>query len=129
MLIFSLFITLMLSSTMILFGLVFLKNPPEDINSLYGYRTRMSSINQETWDYAHEYSGSVWLRTGLFVLMGSLVLIFLLRNTKEYQRYMMTLFYVQMGLMLMVIPVTERALKKRFDKEGNRLSLVNKEDH
>jgi len=125
MFIFSLFMTLMLSLTMILFGFVFLKRPPENINSLFGYRTRMSSINQETWDFAHEYSGRIWLRTGLFVLVGSIVLIFVLKNTKEYEKYMMTLFYIQMGLMLMVIPFTEKALRKRFDKEGNRIQKEN----
>jgi uncharacterized membrane protein len=129
MLIFSLIMTLMLTLTMILFGLVFQKKPPENINSLYGYRTRMSSKNQETWDFAHEYSGRVWLRTGSFLLIGSMVLIFLLRNTKDYEKYMMTLFYFQMGLMLMVIPVTERALRKSFDKEGNRLLKENRNNH
>ena len=84
----------------------------------------MSSINQETWDYAHEYAGRVWLRTGHFVLGGSMVLIFLLKNTKKYENYMMALFYIQMGLMLMVIPFTEKALRKRFDKEGRRTEQV-----
>jgi len=121
MMAFSFFMTLMLTLTMIAFGFIFLKKPPKNINSLYGYRTRMSSINQETWDFAHGYSGRVWLRTGVYVLVGSMVLIILLRNSKEYERYMLTLFYIQMGFMLMVIPLTEKALRKSFDKEGNRL--------
>jgi len=106
---------------MIVFGLIFLKKPPKNINSLYGYRTRMSSVNQETWDFAHEYSGRVWLRTGVYVLVGSMVLMLLLKNSKDFERYMLTMFYVQMGFMLMVIPLTEKALRKSFDKEGNRL--------
>ena len=129
MMIFSFFMTLVLTLTMIVFGLIFLKKPPKNINSLYGYRTRMSSINQETWDFAHEYSGGVWLRTGFSVLVGSMVFIFLLRNTKDYEKYVMTLFYFQMGLMLMVIPVTERALRKSFDKEGNRYLKGNRNNH
>lgn len=121
MMIFSFLMTLMLTLTMIVFGLVFLKRPPRNINSLYGYRTRMSSKNQETWDFAHEYAGRVWLNTGLFALACSIAVIILLKNSKDYERYMLTLFYIQMGFMMMVIPLTEKALRKSFDKDGNKL--------
>ncbi len=81
----------------------------------------MSRKNQETWDFAHEYAGKVWMKSGFFVLVVSIILIVLLRNTKEYDHYMLNLFYVQMALMMVVIPMTEKALRKHFDKEGNRL--------
>ena len=35
----GIFMTLVLSATMIGFGRLFQKNPPQEINSLYGYRT------------------------------------------------------------------------------------------
>ena len=43
---------------MIIFGQLFQKRPPGQINSVYGYRTKMSMLNMDTWDYAHRYFGT-----------------------------------------------------------------------
>ena len=48
--IFMFMTTLLIPVMMIVFGLIFLKNPPKEINWAYGYRTSMSMKNQETWD-------------------------------------------------------------------------------
>jgi len=120
MLVFSLFMTALLSFTMIGFGLVFIKHPPKDINAVYGYRTRMSSINEDTWSFAHHYSGVFWKRSGTIMLLLSLPVIILMRDFPHYEDYMLILFYFQMAALLAVIPVTEKALKRTFDKEGKR---------
>ncbi len=49
---------------MIIFGAVFVKFPPEDINAFYGYRTRNSMRNQGNWDFAQRYWGRCALYTG-----------------------------------------------------------------
>ncbi|MFH5835277.1 SdpI family protein [Proteiniclasticum sp. C24MP] len=126
MVVFSLFMTLLLTSTMMIFGTVFLKKPPKEINALFGYRTRMSSVNAETWYFAHRYAGEVWVRTGITVTAASMLLILLLKNSENFESYMLILFYLQMASMLMVIPLTEKALRKRFDKEGNRLQQTSR---
>lgn len=60
MLIFALIMTTIMSLTMIWFGYSFIKNPPDVINSVIGYRTSMSLKNMDTWTFAHKYSGKVW---------------------------------------------------------------------
>ena len=50
--IFVLAMDLLLPGVMIGFGREFMKNPPKEINPGYGYRTAMSSKNQDTWDFA-----------------------------------------------------------------------------
>lgn len=117
---FALFITTLLSLTMMGFGVIFIKRPPSTINGLYGYRTRMSSLNEETWRFAHDYSGKIWVRSGVITLLLSLPLIAFLRTSPRYEDYMQILFYFQMAALLAVIPITERALKRTFDREGNR---------
>ncbi|MGX7108662.1 SdpI family protein [Facklamia miroungae] len=42
---------------------------PNKINSLYGYRTKMSMKNKETWQFAHQHSGNVWIKFGLILLL------------------------------------------------------------
>ncbi len=47
--IFMFCMVLLLPVTMIFFGRRLYCNPPEDINSLYGYRTRRSMRNRDIW--------------------------------------------------------------------------------
>lgn len=121
MLAFSLSITVLLSLTMIGFGHIFIKRPPKNINALYGYRTRMSCLNEDTWKFAHRYSGQVWSKSGMIMTILSLPIIIGLRKTERYEDYMLILFYFQMAVLLAVIPITERALRRIFDKNGIRL--------
>jgi uncharacterized membrane protein len=120
MLEFSLIMTLILSLTMIGFGYLFIKKPPRTINYWYGYRTGMSGRNQDTWDFAHAYAGRVWLKSGWLTLLVSVPAVYLLRRTSNFEDLVLGLFYIQMMVLLLVIPITERALRKTFDREGKR---------
>ena len=69
---FWLFITVMdliIPVFMIGLGILFIKRPPVKVNHWYGYRTRMSMKNRDTWDFAHRYAGKIWLITGWIILL------------------------------------------------------------
>ena len=55
--IFVLAMDLLIPGVMIGFGKEFQKNPPTEINPGFGYRTAMSSKNQDTWDFAQKRMG------------------------------------------------------------------------
>lgn len=120
MLIFASIMTMIMSLTMIGFGYLFIKRPPNEINSVIGYRTKMSTKNKETWKFAHKYSGKVWIMSGTFTAIISFLLIIALNNFKSYNQIMLGLFYIQIIILLLVIPLTELALRKNFDKNGIR---------
>ncbi len=106
------------------FGWRFMKKPPQDINGAYGYRTSMSMKNQDTWEFAHQVCGRVWWRMGWLVLALSAALLAWMetRPGGEQTNWLLgTLAALAEAavLILTIIPV-ERALKKTFDKEGNR---------
>lgn len=128
MLAFSLIMTAIMSLSMIGFGFLFVKKPPKEINSVLGYRTPMSTKNKDTWDFAHKYSGRVWIRSGIIITILSAVIIFALQNFKNYNQIMLMLFYAQIATLLLVIPLTESALRKTFDKNGIRKSKNPAED-
>lgn len=46
---FMLIMDLLIPFTMIGFGKCFLKKAPDNINSVFGYRTSMSMKNKDTW--------------------------------------------------------------------------------
>ncbi|MGL4107443.1 SdpI family protein [Clostridium sp. LP20] len=120
MLISALIMTAIMSLTMIVFGYLFSKHPPSEINSVIGYRTPMSSKNEDTWNFAHRYAGKVWFRSGIITGILSLFFIFALQNFKDYDQLILGICYIQIIILMLVIPLTEIALRKTFDKGGIR---------
>ena len=66
--VFMLIMVLLIPITMIVFGRLFSNKAPKDINYTFGYRTKRSMMNMETWKFAHEYIGKLWLICGLTLL-------------------------------------------------------------
>ena len=106
--------------TMVGFGLVFLKNPPKNINSFYGYRTKRSMKNQDTWDFAHHVCGKIWLVCGLVSLPFSLVPVWLVvdKNKDVVSLTGLIVLGLQVVLLLVSLIPVERALKNHFDEFG-----------
>ncbi len=118
-----LFVTTMLApGVMLLYGWLFVNQPPQNVNSAYGYRSARSMQNKETWAFAHAYSGRFWVRAGLAVL--AISVMWMLVTIYEFPavggRSAFILIALQIAAALSVIPVTERALKREFDASGKR---------
>ena len=64
---------LLIPGIMVGIGTRFLKHPPGTINAWYGYRTARSMKNQETWDFAHETCGRLWVRLGKLSFLPALL--------------------------------------------------------
>ena len=115
-----LLVILILPLLMVGFGLLLMKNPPKQINSFYGYRTKRSMKNQDTWDFAHLYFGKLWLVCGLVSIPAFLIPICLVLGKSEQVISMTSLIVLglQVILLFATIIATERALKNNFDKFG-----------
>ncbi|TCT17135.1 SdpI/YhfL family protein [Natranaerovirga pectinivora] len=120
MLIISLIMTAIICLSMIGFGFLMVKKPPKEINALFGYRTAMSSKNKDTWVFAHRYSGKIWIRSGIITGIISVILAFALQGLSNYNLLLVVICYIQIIVLLLVIPFTAAALRKTFDKNGNR---------
>lgn len=113
---------LLIPALMILFGKIFTEHPPTSINSIYGYRSSMSKKNQETWDFAHAYCGKVWKKVGWIMLPFSIILMFPImgKSIDIIGTVGAVIEIVECIVLLAAIYPVERALKKNFDKDGNR---------
>ena len=120
--IFMFITTLLIPLMMIVFGLIFLKNPPKEINWAYGYRTSMSMKNQETWDFAHQYVGKLWFKWGIGLAVISVVVMLLVigKDTDTVGWVCGGLAMVQILPLLGAMIPTEMALKRVFNKDGKR---------
>lgn len=120
--IYMLCMDLLLPLTLILFGRAFLKKAPNKINCVFGYRTAMSMKNRDTWAFAHQYCGKLWLRWGLILLPCSIIpMLFLIgKSTEEIGIFGAILMFMQMIPLVGSIIFTEQALKRTFQKNGER---------
>ncbi|MFI3201484.1 MAG: SdpI family protein [Eubacteriales bacterium] len=120
--IFMVIMLLLIPITMIGFGKYFIKSASKEINMVFGYRTSMSMKNKETWQFAHNYCGKIWYNTGKILLLSVLLMFFVIGKSKDTIGNLgLIIEVVQMFLLIGSIFPTERALRKNFDKNGNRI--------
>lgn len=113
---------LLIPFTMIGFGKYFLKKAPKEINPVFGYRTTMSMKNKDTWEFAHRYCGQIWYVCGLILLPLSIVpMLFVIGQSDDTIGTLgAVICLVQIIPLVGAVLPTEKALKKNFDKNGNR---------
>ena len=117
---FMLLMVLLVPVTMMVFGCVFYYKPPKKINSIYGYRTKRSMKNSQTWEVAHKHCGWLWMRFGSVIAPVSLTCMYVLRG-KDIDTIGIwggILVMMQCLVLVLTIPLTERAIRKNFDEYG-----------
>ena len=119
---FMLAMDLILPLSMIFLGKYFSKCAPGKINYVFGYRTTRSMKNQDTWQFAHHHFGKTWYICGLVLTpLSVLAMLFVLGKGQDAVGTMgSVLCTLQLIPLLASIVPTERALRKTFDKDGNR---------
>lgn len=104
------------------FGKRFQTKPPAQINAIYGYRTKMSMLNMDTWNYAHRYFGKKWFRAGCMIMPGTVLGMLLLYGRNEDIVGIGSTVILTVQVFALILPVieTERELKRRFEPDGTR---------
>lgn len=112
--------TLLIPLLMLVTGLIFSRWTPKSINYLFGYRTRRSMINQETWNFANRTMGRIWITWSLLLLIPSGLVLFFLKTRVEQnlETWIVVLTLVQLAVLILSIIPVERALKAKFDDKG-----------
>lgn len=115
--IFMLIMNLLIPFTMIGFGTYFMKGGPEEINQAFGYRSRSSMKNMETWEFAHQYCGKFWRLWGRILLpLSVVVMLFVIGKDEDTVGTIGGILCMfQMVPLIGAIFFTERALKKEFE--------------
>lgn len=119
----SLFISLIVPLVMVVFGLIAMRGGPRKVNIWYGYRTPMASKNQDTWVFAHKYVGRLMLPMGIVLILVSVGTIFLRDHGTVPGTLPGVLALIGVAMVIILIFPTEMALRRTFDKNGNRLAV------
>ena len=115
--------TLLVPVIILIIGLIFSKVQVKDINAIMGYRTPMSTKNQDTWDFANRYFPKVWIIMSIGMLVITLLcwLILIKQSIAVVEKAATAITLIQTALLFLSIIPCEIALKKNFDKDGNRI--------
>lgn len=108
------------------FGKYFEKHAPKEINGIFGYRTPMSMKNKDTWQFAHNYCGTLWKRIGLLLLVITSIVSLSTITLNEDGIGIVggILCGIQLICLVGSIFLVEKALKKTFDKDGNLITTA-----
>ncbi|MBQ3973944.1 MAG: SdpI family protein [Lachnospiraceae bacterium] len=119
---FNLIMTMLIPLIMVVCGWLFMHGIPKDRNSLFGYRTAMSVKNDDTWRFAHEYCGRLWLIIGLVLFAVTTVFMVLSMNMDPERVAFISgiLMMIYVVPLLATVAATESAMKKTFDTRGKR---------
>ena len=120
--IFMLIMVLLIPLTMIFFGWLLFRKTPKEINYVYGYRTKRSMMNEETWRFANQYFGKVWYLCGLISAPLSVIAIAIVfgKEPGTVGTVGGIITMLQMLPLIGAIVPTESELKKNFDENGKR---------
>lgn len=113
---------LLYPAAMILGGWFMWKHCPKKINSIVGYRTKLSMRNRETWKFAHENCGKRWWRIGWLMLLPTILVQIPFYGKSDDAVGYLGLAICIVGctvLGLSALP-TEKALKANFTDDGQR---------
>lgn len=110
---------------LIVIGKIFEKYPSKEPNIAIGFRTKLSMMNKETWDYAQRLFPKAWISLGRIMLPLSLIILFLLYSEdKDYTgNLVVILMMVQVVLMLGSILYVNLKLKAAFNSDGSRKEI------
>ena len=113
---------LMIPIILIIAGRMMWKHCPQKINSIYGYRTRRSMKNMDTWKFAHDYCGRLWWKIGFIMLALSVLIQIPFFHSNEHIIGIVGAVLCTIQVIVLVVSIfpTETALKKEFFEDGKR---------
>ena len=119
---FMLFIAIILPFIMFMSSFYFIAGGPKNINNIFGYRTGRSMINKDTWIFAHEYCGKLWLKVSIAFIVASIIIMLCLIKTDQrvFVAVGFVIFIAEFVTLFFTINKTEKALADSFDIQGNR---------
>lgn len=107
---------LAVNGALFFFSILFYLFPPKKINSIYGYRTHKSMLNQDIWEYSNKIFTNWLLRYSGISFLFALFLVYLNPNKEQT--------WIPMALVLLSLLVTiiktEQGIKANFDEDGKR---------
>ena len=114
------FALLLTPGIMVISGRIMTDHPPKTINAAYGYRTTMSMMNQDTWDYAQAACAKRWRKWGRVLALITLVVLIVALRRPAFADVLGFYTAFEVAFLLASVAATEIDLRRTFDEKGQR---------
>jgi len=113
---------------MILMGYFLWKHHPKQISVFVGYRTSYSTKSIDTWNFAYEYCGRLLWKTGwILELIAFIINLHIYGSLDDSVLFVRKILpFIQLGIFIIVIILTEVSLRKNFNKDGEKIQTLSK---
>ena len=103
--------------TLLILGVVYRTHYPKSINDRSGYRTTRSKQSLDAWIFAQKAFSKVSIQLGIVELVITCIFVYfnMNQNAETLSWYVNGFAFVQILIMLLVIPIVEKKLKKEFE--------------
>lgn len=109
---------LSINGLLFFFSIVFYFFPPNKINNFYGYRTKLSMLNTDIWNFANKQFNKAFVKYAFIGCLAAIVLQTI--STSQLTWQPMIILLCSLGATILT---TEQHLSQNFDKEGKRKKL------
>lgn len=100
-------------------GLFFKIVPPKKINHIYGWRSRMSMKNIDTWNEAQRFGSNIFIIGGIFLaIFGAIIYICYGEVTKKIECIIIVITTA------IILISGEVHLREVFNKDGSRKTVL-----
>ena len=100
----------------LLLGSLVARHPPRKLNNYYGYRTRRSMLNQDTWTVANQFSTTQMIRMAKpCILLGVVGAFFV-----PFPAVTLVAAGATLVMVALILVLTEKRLISLFDSNGHR---------
>ncbi|MNN15597.1 hypothetical protein D3C81_1287070 [compost metagenome] len=96
-------------------GVFFKLFPPKNINSIYGWRSRLSMRNKDTWAEAQKYGSNAFIVGGIILALIGVIIQFTLPKLVESIKIILVILGTSA-----IILAGEVHLRKIFNKDGSK---------
>ena len=103
------------NGVLFLLSLIFWKFPPKSINSLYGYRTHKTMLNQKIWDFSNATFTRTLLKYSGISFAAAMVFALLAQSQLTWQ----PMVFVALAILASII-ATEKEISNNFTEEGKK---------
>lgn len=118
----QIFIIVFVPVVLVLAGILLWRMPPKNINSIYGFRTRLASKSIATWKFANDRCAKLLMIVGvlglLFITVVYLFTYFVLKVQYSDDFWGITSCAVLLISLTIVFIIIQLELKAKFDDKG-----------
>lgn len=116
------FCTMVMSLIFLVGGYSLRKTAKRKINHVIGYRTSLSMKNEDTWAFANDELGKIWIKIGWFIVPFTILfnVVFAFVKLNCYEMVCVLFVIGEIVVLFITRAIVESKMRRTFNRDGSR---------